>query len=393
MLWQHYVFRRGLDVHTMWDQLFEKRHSPFVHYRSRIRCACTRGNEGFRRECPQSGHKIDEAKLLLVGFSGYHLSPELNEQTEQNATELKETFNSLGQTVDILIGPSAAGEEDISASNALRIGADEVLGHLENQTDIILDASSLPRVAYLALITGLLNRLVPDKAAPDALFANGVNFQIVVGEDAGLDSQIRSEDPSNDPVLIPGFSSALHAETAQDWPLVWFPLLGENRVSQLEKVMASTIPTLAEICPVLPHPSRDPRRADRLLVEYTRPLFDTRETPTTNIMYAHEDHPFEAYRQLLGAMKRYLESLRVIGGCRLVVTPLGSKLITIGAALACFEMRPPAMTENYGIAIPCSQPARYVVSKEILLSAKPEISALLVTGDAYHSQTPSDLND
>jgi len=25
MLWQHYVFRRGLDVHTMWDQLFEKR--------------------------------------------------------------------------------------------------------------------------------------------------------------------------------------------------------------------------------------------------------------------------------------------------------------------------------------------------------------------------------
>jgi hypothetical protein len=197
MLWQHYVFRRGLDVHTMWDQLFEKRPIRLLFITGRgfdVRARLVM--KAFVENVRESGHKIDEAKLLLVGFSGYHLSPELNEQTEQNAAELKEMFNSLGQTVDILIGSSAAGEEDISASNALRIGADEVLGHLENQTDIILDASSLPRVAYLSLITGLLNRLVPDKAVPDALFASGVNFQIVVGEDAGLDSQIRSEDPS-----------------------------------------------------------------------------------------------------------------------------------------------------------------------------------------------------
>jgi len=145
----------------------------------------------------------------------------------------------------------------------LRLSTATVLQHVTNQTDIILDVSSLPRVVYLALMTGILDKLIPDKTAPDALLAKGVNFQVLVAEDAALDGKIRSEDPSNDLVIIPGFSSALHAESVQDWPMVWFPVLGENRVSQLEKVMAlASIPTSAEICPVVPHPSRDPRRAD-----------------------------------------------------------------------------------------------------------------------------------
>jgi hypothetical protein len=238
-------------------------------------------------------------------------------------------------------------------------------------------------------MTALLQKLIPNKSAENALFTQGINFQILVAEDAELDSRIRSEDPSNDLLLIPGFSSTLQAESVQDWPLVWFPILGENRVSQIEKIIDSNaIPDAAEICPVLPHPSRDPRRADRLLLEYKRPLFDKRETPTSNIFYVHEAHPFEAYRQLLGAMERYSESMRVIGGCRLVVTPLASKLITVGAGLACFEMRPSGMHENYGVAIPYVEPTRYVVSTQDLRASKPEISALLLTGVAYEEIHP-----
>mgnify|MGYP003394317241 CR=1 FL=1 len=206
---------------------------------------------------------------------------------------------------------------------------------------------------------------------------------MLVAEDAWLDGQIRSEDPSNDLVLIPGFSSALYAESVQDWPLVWFPILGDNRVSQLEKVLASAIPEFAEICPVLPHPSKEPRRADRLLVEYKRPLFDSRQTPIGNVMYAHEANPFEAYRQLLGAMERYRASLSILGGCRLVVTPLASKLITLGAGLACFEMRPTALDANYGVAIPYAGPTRYVADAQAFKSSIPEIASLLLTGDAY----------
>jgi hypothetical protein len=146
----------------------------------------------------------------------------------------------------------------------------------------------------------------------------------------------------------------------------------------------AAIPDSAEICPVLPHPSRDPRRADRLLVEYRRPLFDSSGTPTSNILYAHESHPFEVYRQLLKAMTRYRNSMGLVGGCRLVVTPFASKLITLGAGIACFEMRPPAMGENYGVAIPYAEPTRYVVATEALHASKAELSAILLTGEAYN---------
>jgi len=230
---------------------------------------------------------------------------------------------------------------------------------------------------------GILNKLVPSRTADGALGASGVNFQLLVAEDPVLDAQIRSEDPSNDLVLIPGFASALQVESLRDWPLVWFPILGENRASQLEKVMKAAIPDSAEICPVLPHPSRNPRRADQLLVQHKGPLFDTRQTPTANILYVSESNPFEVYRQLFSAMTRYRQSMEVMGGCRLVVTPLSSKLITLGAGLACFEMRPEGIEASYAVAIPYAEPTRYVVSSDHLRQSRPEISSLLLTGQAY----------
>jgi hypothetical protein len=384
MLWNHYVFRRGPDVHDMWDTLFTNRSVRLLYVAGRgfdTRAQAVMSE--FVENLKLTGARVERAELLLVRFTGYQLDEALRQQTETNTAALTETFRPLGGHRIVSIGPSAEGEDDLTATNALRLGADEVLGAVTDQTDIVLDVSTLPRVAYLALLTGLLEKLIPNKASPDALWANGVNLQVLVAEDAWLDGQIRSEDPSNDLVLIPGFSSALHAESVQDWPLVWFPILGENRVSQLERVLASGIPELAEICPVLPHPSKQPRRADRLLVEYKRPLFDSRQTPIGNVMYAHEANPFEAYRQLLGAMERYRTSLSILGGCRLVVTPLASKLMTLGAGLACFEMRPTALDANYGVAIPYAGPTRYVADAQAFKSSTPEVASLLLTGDAY----------
>ena len=87
--------------------------------------------------------------------------------------------------------------------------------------------------------------------------------------------------------------------------------------------------------------------------------------------------------QLLLAMYCYRDSLRILGGCRLVVTPLGSKLITLAAGLACFEVRLADLTARYGIAIPHAEPTRYVASAEVLRRSRPEISTLLLTGEAY----------
>ena len=388
MIWENYVFRRGIEVEELWDQMFADRQRagrPMRLLYVAGRGFDVRANIVFSKfidrltasRCP-----IAEATLLLVGFAGYQLSAELHAQTATNVEDLERTFKAVGRSEHIEMGRTAEGEDDISTTIALRRGADQVLRHVSDQSDIILDVSSLPRIAYLTILLALLAKILPDGSEGAGLAANGVTLQVLVGEDAALDSQISSEDPSNDLVLIPGYSEAMQSEALRDMPLVWFPVLGENRLAQVKKVEES-IPTWAEICPILPHPSRNPRRGDQLLVEYDSILFATRETPLGNILYAHEAHPFEAYRQLLGAMLRYRSTMGVIGGCRLVVTPLASKLITIGSALACFEMKLISHDHKTSVAIPYAEPKRYVADIQALRGSQPEISALIVTGEAY----------
>jgi hypothetical protein len=386
VLWDHYVFRRGDAVHELWDSLLKDRPVELLYIAGRgfdVRA------QAVMREFVASQKEIERrtvsAKLLLLGFQSYELDDSIERLTEENAAVLESMFSPLGGTATVTVA-MPEGEEEASASDALRQRVKAVLEEIDGKTDIILDVSSLPRATYLALLTNILQKLVPNKVtvegATHPLYANGVNFQVLVAEDAKLDGHIRAEEPSNDLVNIPGFFAAWQAESVQDWPLVWFPILGEGRVNQLQKI-AGSIPTEAEVCPVVPHPSKDLRRADRLLVEYREPLFDSRKTPTSNILYAHESQPFEAYRQLLGAMRRYQNSMAILGGCRLVMTPLGSKLITLGTGLACFEMRPSGLEARYGVAIPHAEPRRYLASVEALRQSKPEISVLLLTGEAY----------
>lgn len=389
MLWNHYVFRRGNSVHELWDRLHQRRSLRLLYIAGRgfdIRAQAVMRQ--YVNNLQASGCHVESAQLVLVAFSDYALEQEVLDLTEENAKALEDMFAPLGAAQLVTMGASSGGEDDIGASNVLRLAAQRVLSYITDQTDIVLDVSSLPRMTYLALLTGILARLVPDRSVmpgqPHPLAASGVSFQVLVAEDAHLDGLIRAEDPSNELVQIPGFSGAFHAETVKDWPLVWFPILGENRVQQLEKVLTSSdVSPTAEICPVVPHPSINPRRADDLLVEYMDPLFRSRRTPTGNIVYVHESNPFEAYRQLLSAMRRYKTSLNVLGNCRLLVTPLGSKLITLGAGLACFEMKPSGIDDSHRIAVPLAEPRRYVASVENLRGSVPEVSALLLTGEAY----------
>lgn len=388
MIWDNYVFRRGIEVEELWDQMFRSRRES----RQPLRLLYVAGRgfdirastvlEKFVDRLKSSGCQIDKAELLLVGFTGYQLSPELHEQTRKNAENLEGLFRTIGSTHLATIGDTAEGEDDISATIALRRGADAVLQHLSDHTDVVLDVSSLPRIAYLTILLSLLAKIVPDGLDGAGLFANGVTLQVLVAENATLDSQISSEAPSNDLTLIPGYSEALQSEALADDSLVWFPILGENRLPQMQKV-EEALPPWAEICPVLPHPSRNPRRGDQLLVEFANPLFARREIPLSNILYVSESHPFEAYRQLLEAMLRFRKTINVMGNCRLVVTPLASKLITIGSALACFEMKLRSGDHKSSVAIPYAEPKRYVASVAKMLESRSEISALVLTGDPY----------
>lgn len=163
MLWDRYVFRRGAAVHELWDRLFDKRPVRLLYIAGRgFDLRAQPVMQELINNLQTAGRRVEKAELLLVGFTDYELDEDVAELTEENAARLQGIFSSLGTVKTIPIGSSSSGEEDISVGIALGIGIRAVLDEIVDHTDIVLDVSSLPRVIYLALLTSLLNRLVPD---------------------------------------------------------------------------------------------------------------------------------------------------------------------------------------------------------------------------------------
>ena len=382
------MLRRGDEVEELWDQLALDR----VSTETTIDLLYIAG-KGFDRRAEvvmrrylnrlkAAGAEV-RATLVLISFSAYELDEHLVELTDLNATAMGGMFKPWGDVVEIDVGSSLEGENDITPTASLREAATRVVGLMEGKSDVVLDVSSLSRNAYLTLLLRILGKLVTYEAGIHSINTE-VTFQVVAGEDAHLDSRIRAEDLGNELVLIPGYSEGLHSQAVEHQKLVWFPVLGENRVAQLTKVEVD-IPPSAEVCPILPHPSAIPRRGDRLLVEYEEALFARRSISVNSIVYAHEAHPFEAYRQMMNAMKRYHQTFSLLGGCRIVLTPLASKLITVGSALACFELKSsrPDGGATLSVAIANAEPRRYSVTRNEMAAANPTLSSLVLTGRPY----------
>jgi hypothetical protein len=172
MLWQHYVFRRSAEALDMWDNLFERRRIRLLYIAGRgFDPRAEAVMRAFVDSVRGADTQVEDAELLLVSFTGYRLSQALKDQTAHNARVMEETFAPLGATSTLHVSTATSGEDDISATNALRLGTEALLQRITNQTDIVLDVSSLPRVVYLSLMTGLLQKLIPDKIAPGALYA------------------------------------------------------------------------------------------------------------------------------------------------------------------------------------------------------------------------------
>ena len=213
-----------------------------------------------------------------------------------------------------------------SAESVFR-SVDEFMGF----SDIFVDVSSLPRSVYFPVVAKILHLLdgVKDGAAP--------NLFVLVSESAELDRRIMEEGIDEDADYIHPFRGSVERQSAAGRPKVWFPLLGENQRIQLTRINDLINP--AEICPLLPSPAVDPRRGDNLVVEYQELLFDQLRVETRNFIYASETNAFEAYRQWRRAILHYAEALEPLGGSNAVISANSSKLLSVGALLAAYELK------------------------------------------------------
>jgi hypothetical protein len=206
---------------------------------------------------------------------------------------------------------------------------------IESYSDIIIDISSLPRSIYFPLVGALLKKTdLPESKCK--------NLFVTVTENTEIDKQINARDTDEDIRYIHGYSGGSN-KIADEKPLIYFPILGEKKLNDLKKLYTQLNPK--EVCPILPFPSKNPRRSDALIMEYHESLFDELQVEPQNIIYVPEQNPFEVYRILSKAIDNYNKSLEVFGGCKVVLTAFSSKLLTLGVLMTAFENE-----KNVGVA-------------------------------------------
>lgn len=208
----------------------------------------------------------------------------------------------------------------------------ETMAEFASYSDVVVDVSALPRGLYFPLLSKLLSLF--DR---DAGERKRPNLHVVVAHSPSLDRRIIDEGVEENASFLHGFSAAsFEREATKDQPRIWIPLLGRAQKIQLDRIYELVSPH--EICPLLPSPANNPREADDLVLEYRELLFDQLRVEPQNFIYASEANPFEVYRQLMRSILHYRDALEPLGGCKAVLAAMSSKLLSVGALLAAYEL-------------------------------------------------------
>jgi hypothetical protein len=216
----------------------------------------------------------------------------------------------------------------VSSQNAIKY-----IRSIENisiYTDIIVDISAFPRSLYISLIVSLIKRVSRD---------NKPYIHVIVSENHQVDSQIQPIGIDEEASAVQGFIEDVESESIDSTisTNVWMPLIGEGEHERLNKIHDSIGPI--EICPILPSPSVNPRRADNIIIEHHTLLFDIWNVEPGNIIYASEQNPYDVYRQIIKASMQYYSSLKPLGDPTIILSALSSKLMSLGMILAAVHLK------------------------------------------------------
>ena len=323
--WSTYARAAGTDLEALFLSHFNdsSRKARFILGRG-FDPRMSTGLSLLRRVCPSLPVEV----VLLTYEEG--------EQSPSRAYDeaVKKNLEDLGK----VIPATQLSNRNISMFSAerRRMTSRSAEGQFKNATefasitDVLVDVSALPRSVFLPVVAKLLH-IIDGQNSPR------MNLFVLADENPKIDSLIVEEGLDEEADYIHTFRGDAERESAASKPRVWFPLLGENQATQLQRIYDLVRPS--EVCPLLPAPSQNPRRGDNLILEYRGLLFDSLRVDPRNFLYASETNPFEVYRQLVHAIDHYSKSLAPLGGSNAIVSALSSKLLSIGALLAAYELK------------------------------------------------------
>lgn len=302
--------------------------------------------------------------VLAVVFSVDEEAEPTTSLAAHNAARLSDLCDAAGVRLETCSRPIGSDSRARGLRLARDITEEQVLGGVER---VVIDISGLPTSVYFPLIGSVLARLDADGRAA------AVDLQIIVAEDPDLDARIRAEGTIT-PGSVGGFNNGLDLDAAPPGPRVWAPVLGEGSGAQLELLRQRLTPD--EVCPALPFPAKNPRRADQLVLEHRELLFDRLEAEAGNFIYADERNPFDLYRALSRLDERYRRALAPLGESQLVLSTHSSKTLSLGVLLAAYER---------GLPVVSAGPQRHAFDPESRDQSydAPQVAGLWITGEPY----------
>jgi hypothetical protein len=367
MRWEPYVLWRDAEFAARWK----------VHFEARPRNVLIIAGLGFD---PRAVAVSEE--LIKAGGEGkrdlwllcYDNGQETTEAQRATVTKNDNDFQTLfGSPRSILRLPIAMRTDRARSSTCQNTKAAISRPHeLVGYDDVIVDISALPRMISLMTVAQLLT-LFDDRRAKNETIPN---LHVVAAESAAQDFGTVENSLDADVILLTGFSGRIDSEALQN-PKIWLPILGEAQDIRLQRIFDKVQPD--QICPVVPFPTRDPRRGDRIVESHQRILFDEFRVEPRNILYASEYNPFEAYREVFMAIDRYRDALVELGDCRVFVSPLSSKLLSISALLACYDHKR-QRSGKFDVGIPYVEVANYGAS-DGSVQAERVLTSMWLTGE------------
>jgi len=197
---------------------------------------------------------------------------------------------------------------------------------IKGWTDVFIDATAFSVGIGFPLIKFFLEQSA--RGTPR-------NVHVLIAADSATDDAV-APIASDSMTIVHGFGAGLSLYEAGQVAKLWLPQLAPKRAPMLDTIYRAINPD--DVCPILPFPARRPRVSDELIRQYMTEFESTWEVDARDIVYSAENDPKDLYRTLVRMHKLWRSVFQDIGGSTLILSPLGSKAMALGALMAAYEL-------------------------------------------------------
>lgn len=348
--WERCILQRGREVSDFFGTWLKAQNR-------RVLLIAGAGFDPRAKRFPEllAGCTGTEITALFLKEERPHPDAELVTRSEDNLKGLRAAFPKA----------SIVPVHVFTADNAVVIGRNAMsairTARLDEFTDICIDCSALSRGVVFPIVRFILASTQTRKT----------NVHVLVADEPNTDALIVPVSWERADYMLGFRGRSLAAETIPPARL-WLPHLAPKQRAALDLIHKAVDPN--DTCPILPFPARNPKEPDLLIEEYANQLENTWQVDPRNVLYADEANPLDLYRSILRLDSARERVFRGSRPSQLILSPLGSKLLSIGSLMAAIERDFPVM---YVEAI------EYKVSFGPIAQDSGSLVHIWLQGDAY----------